>query len=336
MASNKHALIRYRVIDKCLRRVDQAWNWESLGRECSLEIEKNTGKPTTLSQRTIKGDIQSMRNDSSLGYYAPIEYDRKEKSYYYSRSGYSITESPLNKSDSEELKNVINLLHQYTGFQHLAGIENIIQKLELLAYESTKTTKKIVHLAQPDVIPGQKWLDPLYEAIKQEKAVSIQYQPFGKEVATYIISPYLLKEYSNRWYLYAEYHQKSELRTFGLERIVNITPSLQEYKASENFNADNYFRDIIGITLEPNQVPLKIQFEVYNRTVNYIRTKPLHHTQKEISSTTECTLFEMTLIPNFELQSLLLSFGENLKVIAPKELAGKMQKRALGLAAIYS
>ena len=134
MSTNKHALIRYRVIDKCLRQVDRAWNWKTLAAACAVEIQKVTGKATTLSERTIKGDLQSMRHDEALGYFAPIDYDRGEKTYYYTNRQYSITESPLNRSDSDELKNAIGLLRQFTGFQHLEGIDNIIQKLELLAY----------------------------------------------------------------------------------------------------------------------------------------------------------------------------------------------------------
>ena len=107
MATNKHAIIRYRVIDQCLRNLDGKWNWKSLAEACANQIESSTGDKISLSERTIKGDIQAMRNDERLGYFAPIEYDRKEKSYYYSDRRYSITEAPLNKSDSKELKRVI-------------------------------------------------------------------------------------------------------------------------------------------------------------------------------------------------------------------------------------
>jgi len=331
MSTNKHALIRYRVIDKCLRQVDRSWNWKTLAAACAQEIEKVTGKATTLSERTIKGDLQSMRNDEALGYFSPIEYDRAEKSYYYSDRNYSITEAPLNKSDSEELKSAIGLLRQFTGFQHLEGIENIIQKLELLAYESIAKSKNIVHLAQPAAIPGQKHLDTLYDAIKEEKALSISYKPFGKEAQVFVSSPYLLKEYDNRWYLYARNHSKDQLRTYGLERIEFLKPTLQEYVEAQNFDPDRYFQDIIGITLEPQKKVQKVQFEVYGNTVNYIRTKVLHHTQRETAEGN----FEVELIPNFELESLLLSFGENLKVTSPKSLQAKLAKRAKALAQLY-
>ncbi len=327
MSTNKHALIRYRVIDKCLRQVDKAWNWKTLAEACAVEIERTTGKVTTLSERTIKGDIQSMRNDDTLGYFAPIEYDRAEKSYYYSDRSYSITEAPLNRSDSEELKAAIGLLRQFTGFQHLTGIENIIQKLELLAFESTAKKKKIVHLAQPSVIPGQQWLDPLYLAIQKEIALTMTYKPFNKEASTFTISPLLLKEYDNRWYVYAMSHNRSQLRTYGLERIQELKETLQEYRPTSNFNPDTYFKDILGVTLEPEAEVIQVRFRVDKITADYVRTKPLHTSQSIIKDSDEGTTFSISVIPNFELEKMLLSYGEQIEILKPKDLRKKIKTR---------
>lgn len=336
MATNKHAIIRYRVIDKCLRQVDRSWNWKTLSEACAKELFKVTGKKTTLSERTIKGDLQNMRMDEALGYFAPIEYDRKEKSYYYSRRDYSITESPLNKSDSNELKNAISLLRQFTGFRHLEGIENIIQKLELLAYESATKEERIVHLAQPAAIPGQIWLDKIYDSIKKKKSLLLNYKPFDRKASTYIVSPYVLKEYNNRWYVYACNHEKDQLRTYGLERITELKSSISEFKENENFDPDTYFSDIIGITLIPGRKIKKVQFEVYGNTIQYIKTKALHHTQQLISEDSHKAIFQIEIIPNFELETMLLSFGETLKVIKPAGLVGSLKKRSKSLSELYN
>jgi len=336
MATNKRAIIRYRVIDKCLRNTDKAWNWESLADACAKETEKSTGTKTSLSKRTIKGDIMDMRNDEALGYYAPIEYDRKEKSYYYSRRDYSITESPLNKSDSIELKSAIDLLQQFTGFKHLKGLDNIIKKLELLAYESTTKSERIVHIAQPTSIPGQKWLELLYKAIKNKKSLMLVYQPFGRKASSAILSPYLLKEFDNRWYLYGLHHEKKQIRTYGLERINELKHSLQEYIPNTVFDSESYFDNIIGITLQPNKKIKKIQFEVYNPTINYIRTKPLHYSQIELENSKDYSLFQIEVIPNIELESQLLSFGEAIRVIKPKSLTDKLKKRLEKASGNYS
>jgi len=269
----------------------------------------------TLSERTIKGDISSMRSDKALGYNAPIAYDRSEKSYYYTDRSYSITEAPISKSEAEELANMITLMRQFTGFKHLTGIENILHKLELLVYESMNKTKQIVQLEQPTVIPGQEWLDPLYKAIKQEKAITIRYQPFNRKASNVLISPMLLKEYQNRWFLFALKNSSKELRTYGLERIISITPSNREYVHSKAFDPKSYFDDIIGVTLEPHKRKVKVKFEVKGVAVNYIRTKPIHHSQIELDATKGKATFQVEVIPNYELRSVFNSFGKALKVV---------------------
>jgi len=329
MPTNKHALIRYRVIDRSLRNIDRQWNWSTLAKACALEIQKTTNEKVTLSERTIKGDISFMRTDEALGYYAPIEYDRKEKSYYYSDRNYSITEAPLNKSDSNELKSVLAMLRQFTGFRHLEGIENIIHKLELLVYESRGEEKQIVQIEQASNVPGQEWLDTLYKAIKEETTLTLTYKAFAKEEKSFVISPYLLKEYKNRWFLYAKNHNKSALRTYGLERIQALRPSLQAYKVSEDFNPDAYFQDIMGVTLDPNKKPVRIVLEIKGNTIHYFKTQKLHHSQVLLEENKDAATFEYKLIPNYELESTILSYGENVRVIKPVSLRNKITKRLM-------
>ncbi len=332
MPTNKHALIRYRVIDRSLRNIDRQWNWSTLAEACAKEIQKTTNQKLSLSERTIKGDIAAMRTDEALGYYAPIEYDRKEKSYYYSDRNYSITEAPLNKSDSNELKSVLSMLRQFTGFRHLEGIENIIHKLELLVYESRGEEKQIVQIEQASNVPGQMWLDTLYMAIKEETALSLSYKAFNKEESTFVISPYLLKEYKNRWFLYAQNHQKSALRTYGLERITALRPSLQKYKMTENFNPDAYFKDIIGVGLDPSKKAVDVELEISGNTIHYFNTQKIHHSQNCISQSKTKHVYSFKLIPNYELESLILSYGDDVRVLKPISLKNKISKRIKNMA----
>lgn len=335
MATNKHALIRYRVIDRCLRNVDEQWNWQTLAEVCAAEIDSIMEEKITLSERTIKGDLQNMRNDKALGYFAPIEYDRKEKSYYYTNRSYSITESPINKSDRDQLKQMISLIRQYTGFTYLDGIGNIIQKMELLVYESMGTEKQYVHLDQPTQIPGQDWLDQLYDAIKTESAITIQYAPFDREPYAAKVSPYLLKEYKNRWYLYAYSHDKKGMRTYGLDRIKDIRSSLADYIQNDFFDPEAYFNDLIGVTLNPDAKKITVHFEVFAGQVNYIRTQPIHDSQKEIRKESNSSVFTIEIIPNYELESTLLSFGETILVLKPSSLKQKLKKRIASMSASY-
>jgi predicted DNA-binding transcriptional regulator YafY len=315
MATNKQAIIRYRVIDKCLRKVDKPWSWQALAEACTTEIEALLKRPINgISERTIKGDIMSMRSDERLAYFAPIAYDYKEKSYYYTDRTYSITEAPISKPEAEELGQLIALMRQFVGFKHLHGIENILHKLELLVFESTKPSTPIVQLEQPFVLVGLEWLDNLYQSAKEKKAITIRYQPFEGEVSNVLISPYLLKEYKNRWFLFALKHDNQELRTYGLERIKNITPSIAPYIQSD-FNPEEYFEDIIGVSLDKSVPRQLLKFSVTGPDRHYILTNPIHHSQKVIAEAKGSITFSIEVRPNHELQKIFRSYGDALSVL---------------------
>lgn len=315
MATNKQAIIRYRVIDKSLRQVDRTWSWQALAEACVKEITGITSKKIkSISERTIKGDIQAMRQDKLLGYYAPIEYDYKEKSYYYSNRDYSITDSPISKKEAETLDDMIALMRQFVGFKYLSGIENILNKLQLIVYESTSKSQAIIQLEQPTAIAGEEWLDVLYKAIKNKYAVNLAYQPFDGELTTNVISPYLLKEYKNRWFLFALKHENQELRTYGLGRIKGVTKSLSNYMQSD-FNPDEYFKDIIGVSLDKSIPKQLVTFKVTGPDRYYIMTNPIHHSQLIVSEEDQNTTFSIEVHPNHELQKILSSYGSALSVI---------------------
>ena len=335
MATNKHALIRYRVIDRCLRNVDQQWNWQALAHACAAEIHDIMDERITISQRTIKGDLQSMRHDKALGYFAPIDYDRKEKSYYYTKRGYSITESPINKSDRTQLNQMISLMRQFTGFTYLQGIGNIIQKMELLVFESLKKEKQLVHLDQPVNIPGQNWLDQIYRAIDAERTLLINYKAFGRDAYETVISPYLLKEYNHRWYLYAYNHKKRGMRTYGLERIFQVKYALADYIPNSFFNPSDYFNDLIGVSLDPGSKKIGIEFEVGAGSINYIKTQAIHHSQRLIREDEESAVFKIEVFPNYELESTFLSFGETIRVLSPKSMVRQLYGRIEKMAEFY-
>lgn len=108
MPTNKNALIRYRVIDNCLRNRFRRWTLDDLVDACSDALYDMEGITKGVCARTVQNDIQIMRSDK-LGYNAPIEvYDRIY--YRYSDPNYSITEMPLSMDDCRLLKRAIILL----------------------------------------------------------------------------------------------------------------------------------------------------------------------------------------------------------------------------------
>jgi predicted DNA-binding transcriptional regulator YafY len=58
---------------------------------------------------------------------------------------------------------------------------------------------------------------------------------------------------------------------------------------------------------------------------NYIKSQPIHHSQKIIKDTKTNFTISVELVINYELMALLLSFGDKLKVLKPLTLAANMK-----------
>lgn len=86
MPFSKNAMLRYRVIDYCLRIPGRLWSLEQLQDECNRALRDYTGVEVSL--RTIQADIQFMRS-APPGFCAPIVV-RHNKYYEYADPGYSI------------------------------------------------------------------------------------------------------------------------------------------------------------------------------------------------------------------------------------------------------
>lgn len=325
MATNKHAIIRYRTIDRCLRDIDRQWTWRELAEACAKEIAEGTGKETKVSERTIKYDISAMRSNEVLGYFAPIEYDRKEKTYYYADPKYSLTERAINKSDTELLQNAMSMIEQFMEIREATGIHNIITKLESSLDRQRQKHERIIQFDHDVEAPGQKWLYQLYQLIKKKETTTILYQPFGKEATNRIISPQLLKEYRGRWYLLSYDHKQKASRVYALDRMKSISPSLSPYQSLNKEETKKYFDQVVGVSVLQGKNVENILFEVYGVQIDYFKTKPLHPSQKLIKESSGQATFQISAILNYELISEIMSYHSNVKIISPLQLVEEMR-----------
>jgi len=119
MAQNKFALIRYHLIDLLLHKSDYV--------KTARMVEYCTEKTGfSITPRTIQMDIDAMKNDVFLGFYAPIEYCRQRKAYYYKDPDYILT--PLHESP-EDILRLEEILLQYRKMilqEHYTEIMHIL------------------------------------------------------------------------------------------------------------------------------------------------------------------------------------------------------------------
>lgn len=328
--TTKNALIRYRTIDKCLQNTGRQWTLDALIEACSDALYELEGRDVDVSKRTIQLDLQLMRSDK-LGYNAPIEvYDRKY--YRYADPDYSITDVPLTESDMDVLSESVTVLRQFRDFSLFRELNGVLQKLEDKIHRNDSGDEPIIHLDKNESLRGLEHLDVLYQAIAKKIVVWLEYASFqARERRRFRFHGYLLKEFNNRWFLIGRKDEEDKLYTLALDRIGSVVPDLRTDYVRRDFDADTYYKDVFGVTVT-NSNPIPIRLRIDRKNAPYVVTKPLHNSQKVISRGEDGSIeVALELQINFELERLLLGFGDGLEVLAPRRLRQRM-KRMLGAA----
>ena len=156
------------------------------------------------------------------------------------------------------------------------------------------------------------------------------YQGFGKpHPSTFPIEPYCLKMFKQRWYVLAYAPDIDKLWVYALDRIHAIEPTKKKYQLPEDFDAERFFRDAYGVTvLDDKQQPEKIVISIDEYQANYLRTLPLHPSQKEIEPINGYPAFSFYLYPADEFLRELYAYGSDLEVHEPKWLREDFAKDA--------
>ncbi len=318
MPSNKDAFVRYRAINRCLMG----------GRYISLDelihkCEEATGiRP--ISKRTIQKDLEDMRNDSGLGFFAPISYNRLRKGYFYETEGYSIDKVPLHEREVQALNNALSLLGQYKGSGIFGQVSEAIDKLlgkVKIGMMNPQDNLDAFMESESGSTAGIEFLEPCIEAIREKYVLQVSYQKYHQEKAKeHLVHPCFLREYRNRWYLIG-WHQKYEsFSIFALDRVTSLKPDFSTQYQSPDFEVSAYFKHVIGMSA-PSVKPELIKLEVAKSELPYLMSQPVHHSFKVEKEENETAIVSLFVIVNYELKQFILGLGAQIRVLTPKSLA---------------
>lgn len=337
MPANKNALIRYKTIDNCLRNHYRKWTLDDLVDACSDALYEMEGITKGVSVRTVQADIQMMRSDK-LGYNAPIEvYDHKY--YRYADRDYSIYNMPLSATDYEALQEAVDMLRQLEEFDQFSEMADVVSRLQDKLAITRNGRKPIVHFDNVPDLKGLKLLNPLYNYIAHRQTLRIEYQSFSaRRSQVFILFPYLLKEFRNRWFLFGSRAKDMVLYNLALDRIINVEPAADvPYQDNPNFDTEHFFDDVIGVSKNIKNTPRRVKFWTNREQSKYVMTKPLHPSQQLLERNAEdgSCIFQIDVVINFELYSVLMSYGPGLKVLSPPNVVRYMADKLRCAAQAY-
>ena len=333
MPRNKEALIRYRVINRCL--VEKGYvTKQELKEACERALDI-----FPIGMRTIDADIHAMRHDDRLGYNAPIKIDRINKAYYYEDPEYSIDNIPLNEEELNSLVFASKLLQQFQGidiFKTFTGsVQKLLDTISIYSQNDEDDISNFIDFEKVDQTKGTEFIAAIIEALKNKVVLEIEYRTFtSTKSISHIIHPYLLKEYRNRWFLIGYHHKYTAVRTYGLDRIVGLQEKPEVEFVDNGFNAREYYKNVIGISVS-DQEPVEIHLAFTPVQAQYVITQPLHHSQELVSENADRIIFKYFLVPNFELISQVLGWGEEVEVLKPDEIKNSFRKLIAKLSMKY-
>lgn len=325
MATNKHAQIRYTILDRCFSNFNRLYSYDDLLDDVNDQLYELGTEGVKLRQ--LQYDIDHMKSDAGWA----VEMDEtlrkgRKKAFRYQDKSFSIANHPLNVDDIEQLETTITILSRYKHREEFSWLEELIPRMEQAFNLVASGDNGIIGYQENIDLKGRQHIGTLFNLIVKRKQIRISYGPYGKPQFDVVVSPYHVKQYNNRWFLFCFNEEYQSISNYPLDRIISIEEMAVSFEPSD-INWLDYFDDIIGVTKPEEGILSKIQLKFSEQRINYVLTKPLHGSQKLDRTDVEGRTVIIEVIPNNELYQLLLSFGEDVVVINPKSVREDMMER---------
>jgi len=178
---------------------------------------------------------------------------------------------------------------------------------------------------------GQEYLQPIIEAMKENRVLNITYHSYWKdEENNFDVQPYCVKLFRQRWYMVARstdhYYYEQGPMVYALDRIVDLHQTEETFKMPKDWDAQEFFNGCFGIIADRRLDIQTIKLKANASQANYIRDLKMHESQEEIERNDEYSIFTYQLRPSLDFIQELLWNGADMEVLEPlwlrKEIAG--------------
>ena len=325
MPTNKNALLRYQILDRCFSNRYRKYTIEDLVDAVNEALYDMYG--SEVSMRQIRDDIKYMRD--RVSYNAPIEavpFEGKRCYYRYSDPNYTIFNNELTTEEVTKLCSTINMLGRYRGGAN-RWLEEVISNLELRF--GIKTNREhVVAFEQNEQLRGLEFLSELIDSAINHQPLNLLYRTYNGKETNIVIHPYHVKQYNNRWFLFGleQTPNGDRIANRALDRIVKFSKANVPFIPNTSIDFTKHFDDVVGVTIPEDFVTKEtVLLKFAAERFPYVVSKPIHHSQK-ILSMEDCTL-QIEVRPNKELESVIFSYFPHVEVIAPASLREEFKEK---------
>ena len=328
MANEKNTRIRERVIDRCLNDKYRKYTTKDIMEACNQELVKEGFRPVT-SPNTIRDDMQAIEKKwGPYGGSIAMEIHGRNKFYHYKQENFSIYQAGLTPQDLAKLNETLNMLSRWKGLPQFAWMEELNTRLRSSFMCPTKV-ETVISFDENQFATGKQYIGCLFEAITEKKVLEIAYQSFHWNEPKF--NSFILTSSKNiitDGSYWAWRRNETNWPFLALDRIKDCQTAELPYKENAQWNFEEYFQQVIGVSVQEDAPVQKIKLWVDPEQYKYIETKPLHGSQTLLEvREDQSKVIQLEVQENYELIQLLLSFGERVVVLEPEHIRKRIQQR---------
>lgn len=181
---------------------------------------------------------------------------------------------------------------------------------------------------------GQGFVPTIIEAMRNNQVLEVTHSRFGQVPQTFMLEPYCLKVFKQRWYVYGRpSNHPEERRIYALDRVVNVQITNRMFVLPEGFDAEAEFANYYGVFT--NREAERVRVRINKVGAPYMRSLPLHRSQKEVLTTDDYVEFTFFIAPTFDFIQQLRTYGAQLEVMEPRWLRDEMREEAEAMMRMY-
>lgn len=254
-----------------------------------------------ISTRTLQRDIEQLKNEFGF----EIKYSKKHNGYF------------LENANDESSEVIFKLFETITTSQTM-----------LEAIKETHTILPYIKFENEGLFKGSQWIYIILKAIKENKKLQFNHFNFHNNThKVYLTEPYLLKEYQGRWYVICFVKSLNDFRIFGLDRISELNILNEQFQPIHKKQAQSLFEHTIGLDYDSSELK-KVVLSFTPTQGKYIKSLPLHASQKILVDNEKELIIELLVYINFELKQKLFMQLDTVTVLEPAELRQEMKQIA--------
>jgi proteasome accessory factor B len=291
-----------------------------------------------VSTKTVQRDLDYLRDELE----APIEFDRLENGYVYSRPDYVLPFLPVDGKDLFSIGVAAQVMALFGGTPLARDLEACYERLAELMPPAVRLRPEMLRdkialrSLQPYRPVREETWQAVSEAMQRGVSLSIRYrhpgEPPGQER---VVRPYAIVLSGRDWLAVADDAAAGQVKTFYLARMESARLTGERYAIPKDFDAERYFRNTFGLFVGGRK-PFRFRVRFAKEAADEVREQRWHPRQSIEDLPGGEAILELPAVSIREAREFVLRYGKNARALEPPELVADLREQAEALARSYA